>query len=247
MELRRAEDGTVVVPASARAAATDASDRHGARFTAATAAPTRPLPRPVVAGAVAADELKALRDMGFEVRPVSTATLNAGADLAGANVLLVSSGLRYDQLVPAARAAVDAFLAGGGVVTRGATGARFATDTALLPVRPVAGREDANGVVSVVDGAGVEDHSFVYAPHWFTDLAGEVRVLQRYGGLVAGHWASRPDGTGGQSEAAGRAAVVAGSSPRGGEAVLFGTEPLFRDHPKGLYWQVADAIYRTAH
>ncbi|MDR6596225.1 M14 family zinc carboxypeptidase [Saccharothrix longispora] len=246
VELRRADDGTIVVPASARAAATDASDRHGARFTAATAAPTRPLPRPVVAGAVAADELKALRDMGFEVRPVSTATLNAGADLAGVNVLLVSSGLRHDQLVPAARAAVDAFLTRGGVVTRGATGARFATDTALLPVRPVAGREDANGVVSVVDGVGVQDHSFVYAPHWFTDLGGEVRALQRYGGLVAGHWASRPDGTGGQSEAAGQAAVVAGRSPRGGEAVLFGTEPLFRDHPKGLYWQVADAIYRTA-
>ncbi|MGM1060472.1 M14 family zinc carboxypeptidase [Saccharothrix sp. Mg75] len=245
--LRRADDGTVVAPASARAAVTEVSDRHGARFTAAGTAPTRPLVRPVVAGAVAADELKALRDMGFEVRPVSTAALNAGFDLTGVNVLFVSSGLRHDQLTPAARAAVDAFLARGGVVTRGATGARFATDTSLLPVRAVAGREDANGVVSVVDGAGVKDHSFVYAPHWFADLGEGVRALQRYEDVVAGHWASRPDGTGGQAEAAGQAAVVAGRSPRGAEAVLFGTEPLFRDHPKGLYWQVADALYRTAH
>jgi hypothetical protein len=28
--------------------------------------------------------------------------------------------------------------------------------------------------------------------------------------------------------------------------VLFGTEPMFRDHPKGLYAQVANALYWVA-
>ncbi|TQM83276.1 zinc carboxypeptidase [Saccharothrix saharensis] len=245
VELRRQDDGTIVAPASARSAAEEVADRYGARFTAAKPGGV-PLRRPTVAGAVAADELKALRDMGFDVRPVSTATVDAGFDLAEVDVLLVSSGLRYDQLGAPARAGVDAFLARGGVVTRGATGARFNADTGLLPVRAVAGREDANGVVSVVDEAGVVDHSFVYAPYWFTDLGPGVTARQRYQGLVAGHWSTRPDGTGGGAEAVGQAAVVAGTSPRGARAVLFGTEPLFRDHPKGLYAQVADAIYRTA-
>ncbi|MFD1146127.1 M14 family zinc carboxypeptidase [Saccharothrix hoggarensis] len=246
LDLRRQDDGTIVVPASARPAAEEVSDRYGVRFTAAEQPGGVPLRRPVVAAAVASDELKALRDMGFDVRPVSTAVLDAGFDLAAVDVLVVSSGLRYDRLNAAARAAVDAFLTRGGVVTRGATGARFNADAGVLPVRAVAGREDANGVVSVVDGTGAVDHSFVYAPHWFTDLGPGVEARQRYRDLVAGHWTARPDGTGGQEEAAGQAAVVAGTSPRGGRAVLFGTEPLFRDHPKGLYRQVADAIYRTA-
>ncbi|MEU4745191.1 M14 family zinc carboxypeptidase [Actinosynnema sp. NPDC023658] len=245
LELRRQDDGTIVVPASARRAAEEVADRYGVRFTPAGPGGA-PLRRVVVAGAVAADELKALRDMGFDVRPVSTEVLDAGFDLAGVDVLVVSSGLRYDRLGASARAAVDGFLAHGGVVARGATGARFNADAGVLPVRAVAGREDANGVVSVVDDAGAVSHSFVYAPHWFTDLGAGVVARQRYQGLVAGHWAARPDGTGGRQEATGQAAVVAGTSPRGARAVLFGTEPLFRDHPKGLYWQVADAIYRTA-
>lgn len=245
LELRRQDDGTIVVPASARSAAEEVSERYGVGFTAAGEGGV-PLRRPVVAGAVAADELKALRDMGFDVRPVSTEVLNGGFDLSAADVLFVSSGLRYDQLTAQARAAVDGFLARGGVVTRGATGARFNADAGVLPVRAVAGREDANGVVAVVDGAGRVDHSFVYAPYWFTDLGPGVSARQRYQGLVAGHWIARTDGTGGPGAAAGQAAVVAGTSPRGARAVLFGTEPLFRDHPKGLYWQVADAVFRTA-
>jgi hypothetical protein len=246
LELRRQADGTIVVPASARSAAEEVSNRYGVRFTAVGTVGGVPLRRPVVAGAVAADELKALRDMGFEVRPVSTDVLNGGFDLAAVDVLFVSSGLRYDQLTVAARSGVDAFLARGGVVTRGATGARFNADAGVLPVRAVAGREDANGVVTVVDDAGEVGHTFVYAPYWFTDLGPGVSVRQRYQDVVAGHWLARADGSGGPEAATGQAAVVAGTSPRGARAVLFGTEPLFRDHPKGLYRQVADAVYRTA-
>ncbi|WP_309117478.1 M14 family zinc carboxypeptidase [Saccharothrix sp.] len=242
IEVRRQDDGTLVVPASARALAVEVSDRYGVRFTEGSAGGVV-LRRPVIAAAVASDELKALRDMGFEVRPVSNAVLDGGFDFSRVDVLFVSSGLRYSSLTPSARAAVDAFLTRGGLVTRGATGARFNAEAGVLAARAVAGKEDANGVVSVVDARGESGHSFVYAPHWFTDLGPGVAVEQTYGGLVAGHWIPRADGTGGQEAAAGQAAVVSGTSARGGKAVLFGTEPLFRDHPKGLYWQVAAAIY----
>jgi hypothetical protein len=203
-----------------------------------------------VAAAVAADELFALREMGFDVRPVSTATLNAGYDLSDADVLVVSSGLRYDQLVPSAKARVNALFARGGVVTRGATGSRFNADAGLLPVTAVPGRGDANGVVDV-DGsgasvlAGATPQSFVYSPQWFVNLGAGVRVEQRYAPgnpLVAGHWLPNEDGSGGPAQAGGQAAVVSGEA-KGARVLLFGTEPMFRAHPKGLFAQVAAAIY----
>jgi len=251
--LRLRPDGTVVVPASARALAIGAARRFGVRFTAAPPGPAgTALRRPVIAAAVAGDELFALRSMGFDVRPVSTAVLNAGFDWAGVDVLMVSAGLVYSALNPAARTALDGFLARGGVVTRGNTGARFNAEAALLPVTAVAGRGDANGVVTVANGtgpvvgAGALPHVFVYSPVWFTGVGAGVTVEQRYGTLVAGHWLPNEDGTGGQEQAAGQASVVSGVAARGTGTVLFGTEPLFRAHPKGLYAQVARAVYWTA-
>ena len=181
---------------------------------------------------------------------MSTAVLNGGFDLSGVDALYVSSGLSYAQLNAAARTGVDALLARGGVVTRGATGAAFNTAAALLPATAVAGRSDANGVVSVTNpgpvvGAGSLPHSFVYSPLWFTGTG--FTVEQRYAAdpLVAGHWQPTSAGVG-PAQAAGQAAVVSGTTARGGRAVLFGTEPLFRAHPKGLYAQVARALYWTA-
>ena len=75
------------------------ADRYGVRFTPRRrGAGGTPLDRPVIAAAVAADELFALREMGFDVRPVSTAVLNAGFDLSDVDVLFVSSGLSYAEL-----------------------------------------------------------------------------------------------------------------------------------------------------
>ncbi|MDR7274059.1 M14 family zinc carboxypeptidase [Catenuloplanes atrovinosus] len=245
---RRLPDGTVVVPSASRREAVSVATTYGVRFTTAPrGAAGVPLTRPVIAAAAAADELLVLRDLGFEVRTISTAALNAGESLDGVSALYVSAGLSYASLTPAARAEVASV---GAVITRGTTGARFNAEAALLPVTAVAGRSDANGVVSVVNGRGpvgasAPPHSFVYSPLWFTGLGAGVVAEQRYAAtpLVAGHWRPAEDGTGGPGAAAGQAAVVSGVSASGTAAVLFGTEPLFRAHPKGLYPQVARALF----
>jgi hypothetical protein len=253
VKLRRTDAATVVVPAEARPDAVALSQTLGVRFTAA---PRRAkgdvIDRPVVAAAVSADELFALKEMGFTPQPVSTAILNAGFDLSAVDTLIVSSGLSYTGLNATARASVDAFLArGGGVLTRGATGAAFNAAAKVLPVTTTAARGDANGVVTMTNegrivGAGSPAHAFVYSPIWFSGTG--VTVEQRYGAtpLVAGHWLPTDAGTNGPAQAAGQPAVVSGLTTGGGHAVLFGTEPLFRTHPKGQYAQYARALFWTA-
>ncbi|MFC7528330.1 M14 family zinc carboxypeptidase [Actinoplanes sp. GCM10030250] len=263
VKVRQTGASTVVVPAEARGEAASVAKTLGVRFTAARGPEGAPISPPVIAGAVAADELFALQEMGFPVRTVSTASLNAGSvDLSGVDTLIVSSGLSYAALNPAARAVVDGFLArGGGVVTRGATGAAFNAAARVLPATAVAGRGDANGVVTVsnegsVVGAGSLPNSFVYSPLWFVGsgfvgpgfVGPGFTVEQRYGAdpLVAGHWLPTEAGINGPEQAAGQAAVISGATAGGGRAVLFGTEPLFRAHPKGLYAQFARALFWSA-
>ncbi len=111
--------------------------------------------------------------------------------------------------------------------------------------RQVEGNGDANGVVRLVNSNGGPDHGFVYAPMWFTDLGPGVRVEESYATgnpLLSGHWRPDGNGAGGPADAAGEAAVVSGP-----QAVLFGTEPLFRDHPKGEFAQLGRALFTMAH
>ncbi|MFI6009221.1 M14 family zinc carboxypeptidase [Streptomyces sp. NPDC051243] len=249
VEARRAADGSAIVPGSARGRAAEAARAYDVAFHATKLTGTTPLHRTRVAAAVTPGELLALREMNFEVTPVSTGVLNAGFDWSSVDVLFVSTGLDHDDLNPGARTALDAFLAGHGLVGRGAGGAALGSATGLLAAKPVEGNGDANGVVRVVNSrgalmSGAPDHGFVYSPVWFTDLGPEVRVEQSYATgnpLVSGHWRASEDGSGGPADAAGRASVISG--PR---AVLFGTEPLFRDHPKGEFAQVGRALFTMA-
>jgi hypothetical protein len=250
--VHRRADGTLVVPASARSAAEAAAERHGVRFTAAPAGERgTALAAPVIAAAAGADELWVLRELGFEVHAISTQVLNDGFDLDRVDTLFVSAGLSYRDLTDAARAELDAFLNRGGVITRGSTGAAFNVEAGLLSITAVAGRGDANGVVAVSNTGslmrGAPGHSFVYSPLWFTGLGAGVVAEQRYaqaGPLVAGHWLPGEDGNG-PAQAAGQASVVSGTSEHGTRTVMFGTEPLFRGHPKGLFAQVARAVFWT--
>ncbi|MBT2422592.1 peptidase M28 [Streptomyces sp. ISL-22] len=249
VEARLAADGSAIVPGSARRRAADAARAYDVAFRSTKLTGTTPVHRTRVAAAVTPGELFALREMNFEVTPVSTAVLNAGFDWSSVDALFVSAGLDHDDLNAAARTALDAFLDNHGLVGRGATGAALNSAAGLLAAKPVEGNGDANGVVRVRNSpsalmTGAPDHGFVYAPVWFTDLGPGVRVEQSYATgnpLVSGHWRPSEDGSGGPADAAGQAAVVSGPG-----AVLFGTEPLFRDHPKGEFAQVGRALFAMA-
>ncbi|MGW6055099.1 M14 family zinc carboxypeptidase [Streptomyces sp. NPDC055189] len=249
--VRRADDGSVILPSSARGAAVAAAKKYDVAFDATKAKGGSFVRSTRVAAAVTPGELFALREMNFDVVPVSTDVLNAGFDWkkSGADALFVSAGLSYGELNAGAKAGLDGFLAGGGgLVGRGSEGASLNSDAKLLSVEAVSGNGDANGVVRVVNSGGpvtggAPEHSFVYAPMWFTGLGSGVRVEQSYGGgnpLVSGHWRG-VDGAGGPADAAGQASVVSGAAA-GSRVVLFGTEPLFRDHPKGVFPQVGRAL-----
>ncbi|WP_019886055.1 M14 family zinc carboxypeptidase [Streptomyces purpureus] len=247
VSVRGTGNGGAVVPASARGRARVLADRLGVVFTATRERGVAPLKRTRIAAAVSAGELTALREMGFETVPVSTEILNAGFDWGRADVLYVSQGLDHGELTPAARAAFAA--SGVGVVGLGAQGAAFNKAAGLLKVTAVEGNGAANGVVRVRNAGGpvtggAPAHSFVYSPLWFTALGAGVRADQTYGTgapLVSGHWRPAENGTGGPRNAAGQASVVSGHA-KGAPVVLFGTEPLFRDHPKGLFAQVGRAL-----
>ncbi|MDT7844610.1 M14 family zinc carboxypeptidase [Streptomyces justiciae] len=245
------DGGTAIVPASARSKAAALARTHNVTFDATRLTGTTPLHRTRVAAAVTPGELFALREMNFEVTPVSTEVLNAGFDWSATDVLMVSTGLEYGELTATARTALDAFLsptAGHGLVGRGIGGAELSAATGLLAAKPVEGNGDANGVVRMVNAGpittGAPGYGFVYAPVWFTDLGPGVRVEQSYATgdpLVSGHWRPLEDGTAGPTAAAGQPSVISGP-----QAVLFGTEPLFRDHPKGEFPQVARALFSMA-
>ncbi|MGW1980031.1 M14 family zinc carboxypeptidase [Streptomyces sp. NPDC001889] len=248
VQVRRTSDGAAIVPASARSKARVLADRHGVAFTATHERGVAPLKRTRVAAAVTSGEQFALREMGFDVVPVSTSVLNAGFDWSGTDVLMVSAGLSHAALTPAAR---DAFRASGaGVVGLGADGAAFTSAAGLIQATAVEGNGDANGVVRVSNAGGpitggAPGHTFVYSPVWFTGLGTGVRVDQSYGTgnpLVSGHWRATAEGTGGPADAAGRPSVVSGTSASGTPVALFGTEPLFRNHPKGAFAQIGRAL-----
>ncbi|MEV7796651.1 M14 family zinc carboxypeptidase [Streptomyces sp. NPDC087512] len=251
VRVRRTDDGTAIVPGSARERARVLADRYGVVFRATKQRGTADMRRTRVAAAVTPGELFSLREMGFDVVPVSKDVLDAGFDWSAADVLYVSTGLSYKALGPAARTALDGFLkGGGGVVGLGSTGAAFNSEAGLLAATAVEGHGDANGVVRVVNAGGpvtggASAHSFVYSPLWFTGLGTGVRADQSYGSgnpLVSGHWRAEENGSGGPLDAAGRASVVSGTSAQGAPVVLFGTQPLFRAHPKGVFAQIGRAL-----
>ncbi|MFE0099997.1 M14 family zinc carboxypeptidase [Streptomyces sp. NPDC059009] len=252
ISVRRAADGSAVVPGSARDAVRAVATRYDVSFDATKKRGGAPLHRVRVAAAVTPGELFALREMNFDVVPVSTDILNSGFDwgTSGVGALFVSAGLDHGKLTGRARSGLDGFLKGGGtLVGRGAGGAALNADAKLLAAKAVEGNGDANGVVRLTNAGGTVTgdapaYGFVYAPVWFTDLGPGVRTDQSYGTgnpLVSGHWRALDDGSGGPGAAAGQASVVSGSAG-GAKVVLFGTEPLFRDHPKGEFAQVGRAL-----
>ncbi len=251
------DDGTVLVPARARDQAERVARDFGVQLRAADAGEEgTDLAGLEIAAAATPEELWALEEMGFSVTEVNPAILNDEFDWSAVDSLYVSSGLSWGSLDGDARADLTAYLSrGGGLVGRGGQGAALNDAADLLELDAVTGRGDANGVVVVVNSAdspiagGATPHTFVYSPMWFTDLGEEVTVEQRYAAqapLVSGHWRPETAGAGGRDDAAGEAVVVSGLSESGAAVVLFGSEPLFRAHPKGQYSLVAKALIWSA-
>ncbi|MFC3690128.1 M14 family zinc carboxypeptidase [Aquipuribacter hungaricus] len=249
-EVTRLADGTFQVRAD-RALVAAVAAGTGVDLTAARQGRLRPgqtVAATRVAAAASDQEVFALRGMGFEVTPVTTAGFNDGTyGFGDFDALYVGTGtLDPTALTGAAASGFSAFLAdGGNVVGRGAGGVTFNSRAGLLPVTATAARSDANGIVAVVNDpaspltGGAPDESFVSSPRYFSGVGAGVRVDQRLATgdfFLAGHWV-------GQEEAAGQPVVVSGVSAQGAEVALFATEPLYRGHPQGLFPQVAAALW----
>jgi hypothetical protein len=248
----RLADGSVVVPYSRRAwtLARAQAREHGVTFRAAPhrwrGAALDEVDVGYVGGSEARDTLAAL---GFEARAVTGSTL-ASTLTPDIEVLLVAGNLNLANLTPENRAALDAFLArDGGVVGLGTAGASFGNAASLVSVTASAGPSLASGVANIVNHggpvtAGAIPHAFISQPVWFTGLGEGVVVEQSYADdpLRAGWWRSNDDGTGGQDAAARQASIVRGLAPGGSGFVLFGTNPIFRLHPKGLQPQLGRAV-----
>lgn len=249
--LMRTDDGRMFVPAAHKTSVQALARELGLDFGAATALPpgAEPVKDVAIAGAMPSDEFFVLTRLGFEVDRITQADMNAGFQLDDYDVLWVSTSLRYATMNAAARAEVDEFLArGGGVVTRGFTGARFNSEASILAAGFTTARSDANGIVIVENRPGSPvvstgpDRTFVFAALWFHSLGANAQASQRFvegDFFVAGHWVN-------QEAAAGQVSVVHGA--RGdARAVLFATEPLFRAHPRGLFHQAAHALWWAAN
>lgn len=245
-------DGSVLVDEEDREQAQRVARDFGVGLRSAPSGAEGPgLDRMTVAVAAGADERWALEEMGFDIVPVNPTVLNDGFDWSQVDTLYVSSGLTWEALGDDARDDLSRFLAaGGGLVGRDRGGANLNSAADLIEADLVRGRGDANGVVAVdsADSAiagHATPHTFIYSPAWFTGLGEGVSAEQSYAEqdpLVSGHWRATAAGTGGPQDAQGQAAVVSGVDESGAGVVLFGTQPLFRAHPKGQYPLVARAL-----
>ncbi|MEV4121773.1 M14 family zinc carboxypeptidase [Micromonospora sp. NPDC049645] len=254
VEVHRLADGSVVVPGTPtnrRLAAAEVR-AHAVSFERAPARwrGTR-LDRVVVGYLGSVEERDTLTDLGFEARALTAATLT-GTLTEDVDVLLVADNVNLANLTAENRAALDRFLArGGGVVGLGTAGASFSNAAALLTVTATAAPSLASGVANIVNNGGpvttsAISHAFISQPVWFTGLGAGVEVEQSYAAdpLLSGWWAT--DGANGQAAAANQASIVRGVSTAGNGVVLFGTDPTFRLHPKGLQPQLGRALLWVA-
>jgi hypothetical protein len=249
VDVSRADDGTFVVR-GALATIREIANTYGVAFTTITpaqAGSAEPVSKVRLGVSANAGEIYALRQMGFDPISVTHGGFNTGAQSVDDFDAFFISTTAFNPLnldATQGAAFADWLAAGGSVVGRGSGGNTFNTRAGLLDVTMAQGPNSANGIVAVENDpaspitGGTPTSSFVSAPRYFTAVGDGVRVDQRLQGegfFLAGHWI-------GQDAAAGHAVVVSGVA-RGANVTLFGTEPLFRAHPVGIYPQVANALW----
>jgi hypothetical protein len=250
VDLSRTDTGTFVVAGSAASTASDIADEYGVQFVMVAPPEARratPFDTYRIGTSAPFDEIFALNRMGFETTSVTHTGFNNGVYTFDDFDAFYVSTTAFNPLNLNATQQVEftEWLGdGGAVVGRGNNGVTFNNRAGLLEVTTTAGRGDANGIVAVVNDpdspitATALPTSFVTAPRWFSTVGAGVRVDQRLEDgdfFLAGHWI-------GQEAAAGQPVVVSGTA-RGANVTLFGTEPLYRSHPEGLFEQVANALW----
>ena len=253
VKVQRLTDGTILVPASARALATTQALEKGVTFKAPPASWSGSTLDKVVVAYVGGSELRDTLDaLGFE-KKVATATTLATTLTSDVDVLAVGGTLNYANLNAANRAALDAFLTrGGGVVGLGTQGSAFSSAAGLLPATGTSAVSLASGVANLVNHGGpvsngAQPHAFVFPPVWYTNLGSRAVVEQSYAAdpLAAGWWrGSNANNT--QEAAAGKASIVRAQGPTASGAVLIGTSVVTRLHAKGLQPQLGRALLWAA-
>jgi hypothetical protein len=250
VELTRTDTGTFVLDGTASSVVRQLAEDLGVEFVhlhPTDVADAEPFTTYRIATSAPADEVFALNRMGFEVTPVTHTGFNNGSyafdDFDG--LYVGSAAFNPVQLDETQQGNFGSWLEGGAnIVLRTGNGVTFNNRADLLDVTVGPLRNDANGIVAVVNEptspivVGAPDRSFVNAPRHFPTVGDDVRVDQRLAGegfFLAGHWID-------QQVAAGQPVVVSGVA-RGANVTLFGTEPLYRNHPAGLYTQVASALW----
>jgi len=268
-------DGSVVVPADAHDAAAGVAERFGVAFTtddgSGTAGEATALHPLQVGWTGASEDLLSLQDLGFteltEVTPEGLA--DGSVDLGALDVLWLGDGLELPaegegalapEQVQAAQDEVFAYLAaGGGFAGHGPGADAFANAFGVWTSTAVTARGDANGVVEVDSAergplaAYAQEHVFVYPPTWFTELSEGVQVDQTYGEFTAGHWRQTDPSDEVPAPAAddpaaalGQAAAISTTTASGGRALVLGSDPVFRTHPKGALSTVARSLFWAA-
>ncbi|WP_203579208.1 M14 family zinc carboxypeptidase [Microbacterium hibisci] len=260
------DDGRAVVGPEGLGAAADAVVAYDIPFEAASPGDVAALDAATeleqltIAVAGTQDDVLSLAELGFtEVVPVTAAGVQAGAatgttGLEGADVLWVGSSFSL-AAGSAGRTYVQQWVdAGGSIVGRTNQAYSAASTYGLVSASIVAGNNSGNGIVDVdtpegsLFSAHPQDASFIYPAYWFTNLGAGTAAELRYAAdpLLAGHWRASGAGTNGPAAAAGQAAVISGEAASGARAVVFGTSPFFRTHPKGAMSQAANAIFWAA-
>ena len=253
VKVQRLTDGTILVPAGARALATAQALEKGVTFKAPPASWSGATLDKVVVAYVGGSELRDTLDaLGFE-KKVATATTLATTLTSDVDVLAVGGTLNYANLNAANRAALDAFLArGGGVVGLGTAGSAFSTGSGVLTATGTSAVSLASGVANLVNHGGpvsngAQPHAFVFPPVWYSNLGTGAVVEQSYAAdpLAAGWWRAS-NTTNSQEAAAGKASIVRAQGRTASGLVLIGTSVVTRLHAKGLQPQLGRAILWAA-
>ena len=256
--------GQAVVAPADHAKAVNAAVDHNIAFRAANSAEVaavkagdaKELDELGVAYVGRHEERTALEELGFEPVAVTAAGINDNPGvLDDLDVIWVGSELAFSSSQETGRAAFAAWLADdNALVGAGAKAFAAATDFGLVSAVGVAGHRSGNGIVAVdtptdsLLAPHAQDFAFIYPALSFTDLGAGTSIEQTYAAgnpLLAGHWVGST-ATDVPEAAAGNASVISGIADGGGKAVVFGTAPFYRTHPKGGISQAGQAIFWAA-